>query len=210
MSPAKIVHSFHPHETARAESLAGVELARFGRRFVAYFIDLFLVFATYGPAISLLMAALPEKTDYDRDLAPHVHFHTGLSRAQIPHIAWTLWLVLYFGLIMWRWNGRTPGKWLMGIRVVSLTHRRMGLWQSIERALGYGASMLEGGFGFFQYFMNANRLCTHDRIAETIVVRAPRKPKKPFPPNFRSRRPHPAQPHPVGNNPTRSHPAQFQ
>jgi hypothetical protein len=40
----------------------------------------------------------------------------------------------------------------------------------MERALGYGASMLEGGFGFAQYFTNPNRCCVHDRIAETIVV----------------------------------------
>jgi uncharacterized RDD family membrane protein YckC len=46
----------------------------------------------------------------------------------------------------------------------------MGVWQSIERALGYGASFLEGGFGFFQYFFARNRQTVHDRIAETIVV----------------------------------------
>ena len=46
----------------------------------------------------------------------------------------------------------------------------MGLWQSLERALGYGASFLEGGFGFLQYFIHRNRQTVHDRIAETIVV----------------------------------------
>jgi uncharacterized RDD family membrane protein YckC len=50
-------------------------------------------------------------------------------------------------------------------------HRRMTLWHSFERALGYGASALELGFGFFQYFIHPNRRTVHDRIAETIVVR---------------------------------------
>jgi uncharacterized RDD family membrane protein YckC len=59
---------------------------------------------------------------------------------------------------------------LMRIRVVSLTHPRLTLWQSIERALGYGASFLEGGFGFLQYFLEPNRQTVHDRIAHTIVV----------------------------------------
>jgi uncharacterized RDD family membrane protein YckC len=45
------------------------------------------------------------------------------------------------------------------------------MWHSVERALGYGASALEAGFGFLQYFIHPNRRTVHDRIAETIVVK---------------------------------------
>jgi len=85
-------------------------------------------------------------------------------------------VVAYFGIATWLGNGRTLGKRLARIRVVSLTHERLGLWQSVERALGYGASALEAGFGFLQVFLNTNRRAVHDRIAETIVVteRGPR------------------------------------
>ena len=41
----------------------------------------------------------------------------------------------------------------------------------MERALGYGASLLEAGSGFFQYLIHPNRQTVHDRIAETVVVR---------------------------------------
>jgi uncharacterized RDD family membrane protein YckC len=68
-------------------------------------------------------------------------------------------------------NGKTLGKRLLHIRVVSLVHHRMSLWHSFERALGYGASTLELGFGFLQYFIHPNRRTVHDRIAETIVIR---------------------------------------
>jgi uncharacterized RDD family membrane protein YckC len=78
--------------------------------------------------------------------------------------------VLYFGLFTWRGKGRTPGKRLMRIRVVSLVHRHLTFWHSIERALGYGAAALEGGFGFVQYFIHPYRRCAQDRLAETIVV----------------------------------------
>jgi uncharacterized RDD family membrane protein YckC len=83
-------------------------------------------------------------------------------------------ILLYFGLSVWLTNGLTLGKRMMRIRVVSLTHERITLWQSCERALGYGASALEFFFGFFQYFIYPNRTCVHDRIAETIVVQEPR------------------------------------
>ena len=53
-------------------------------------------------------------------------------------VLWTLWLILYFGLFLRFTNGFTPGKRLMGVRVVSLTHDRLSFWQSVERGLGYG------------------------------------------------------------------------
>jgi uncharacterized RDD family membrane protein YckC len=83
-------------------------------------------------------------------------------------------LVAYFALTTYWGNGRTPGKWASGIRVVSLVHDRLSLWHAFERALGYGASFLELGFGFIQFFIHPNRRTVHDRIAETIVVREPR------------------------------------
>ena len=78
--------------------------------------------------------------------------------------------LLYFGFFLWRGNGRTPGKRLMKIRVISLVHTHMTFWHSVERALGYGAAALEGGFGFIQYFLHPYRRCAQDRLAETIVV----------------------------------------
>jgi uncharacterized RDD family membrane protein YckC len=82
-----------------------------------------------------------------------------------------VWTVLFFGVATFIGNGKTPGKWIFGIRIVSLTHENITLWHCIERALGYGYSLLELCFGFIQYFIYPNRRTLHDRIAETIVVR---------------------------------------
>jgi uncharacterized RDD family membrane protein YckC len=86
--------------------------------------------------------------------------------------------VLYFGLSTYFGKGATLGKRALGIRVVSLVHREMSLWHSIERALGYAASSLEAGFGFLQFFTHPNRQTVHDRIAETIVVVSRKNPGK--------------------------------
>jgi uncharacterized RDD family membrane protein YckC len=156
---------FDPHETARVESLTGVPLASFKRRAAAFLIDLFFVLLTYIPVeIARQYIVL---TLQHRKLDIHVEF-------DFHDPGNVIWLVLYFGLFVWRTNGFTPGKRMMRIRVVSLTHAKITLWQAVERALGYGASMLEGGFGFVQYFMHPNHCCVHDRIAETIVVREQR------------------------------------
>lgn len=78
--------------------------------------------------------------------------------------------ILYFGVLLWRGKGRTPGKRLMKIRVVSIMHRHLSFWHCVERALGYGAAALEAGFGFVQFFIHPYRRCAQDRLAETIVV----------------------------------------
>jgi uncharacterized RDD family membrane protein YckC len=161
---------FNPHETARAESLAGMPLAAFGRRLAAYLIDIVLVFGTYGLAMAGLYFLLFDVLGLHEELYRSAHVVVRLEFQMFVEKAWVLWTVLYFGLIVWKTNGLTLGKKLLRIRVVSLTNERITFWQSAERALGYGASTLEAGFGFLQYFLYPNHRCLHDRIAETIVV----------------------------------------
>ncbi len=79
-----------------------------------------------------------------------------------------VFVVLCFGLFNYLGNGQTPGKWVARTRAVSLTGSRLGIWQSVERALGYGAAVLECGLGFLQFFWSPNRMCAQERLAETV------------------------------------------
>ncbi len=143
------------------QSLAGMPLAAFWRRAVAFVIDFAIVLAVFFPFL-IAREYLAVKS-FQLALQVELHFH--------PHdFEDLIWLVIYAGLSVWRSNGWTVGKRLMRIRVISLKSSEITLWQAIERALGYGASALEAGFGFVQFFINFNRQCVHDRIAETIVV----------------------------------------
>ena len=177
MKPARKHLFFDPHGTARAESLAGAPLASFGQRCAAYLIDITVVFSSYAAAMAGLHYLLFDYLHISEDYSPAAHVKVHFDYEMTAHTAWALWLILYFGLIAWKTNGLTPGKRLLHIRIVSLVHEKITLWQAAERALGYGASMLEGGFGFIQYFIHPNHCCVHDRIAETIVVKDKRQPK---------------------------------
>jgi uncharacterized RDD family membrane protein YckC len=172
---------FNPHETHRAHSLTGAALAPFGRRLGAVVIDFFVLALTNAPVKFALQYFIQQKLHIGEDLyhsaAGHTQVQVKFSMEMTLELLWTVWMVLYFGLLFRFTNGQTIGKRIFRIRVVSLTHERMSFWQSVERALGYGASALEGGFGFFQYFLNRNHQCAHDRLAETIVVRIPAKVK---------------------------------
>jgi uncharacterized RDD family membrane protein YckC len=165
MSAAGKAAVFDPHLNARAEALAGRPLATFPQRAAAFLIDFVIVIVTYAPVETLrqyLVARYIHHQQHVGRLAVEFNFH---------HTGNVVWLVLYFGLVVWLTNGLTVGKRLLGIRIVSLSHARMTLWQAVERALGYVASTLEAGFGFLQIFFHHNRCCVHDRIAETIVVK---------------------------------------
>ncbi len=152
---------YDPHETHRMAELAGLPLASFKARAVALLVDFILgavLFVPLGMGIAYLL-----------NLAGYKVAHVELNFFENWYSI--VYLALWFGLCNYFGNGRTLGKRLVGIRAVSLVHERLSLFQSMERALGYGASMLEMGFGFLQYFIHPNRRCVHDRIAETIVVR---------------------------------------
>jgi len=164
---------FNPHETHLTHSLAGTQLAPFSRRFWAFALDIFLLALINIPAKIAVQYFIEHKLhlgELHQSTVLHLHVKTQFNMEMTLDLLWTAFLVLYFGLFFRFTNGLTPGKRLLGIRVISLTHPQLSLWQSIERALGYGASALEAGFGFFQYFLNPNHQCAHDRLAETIVV----------------------------------------
>jgi len=170
--------TYDAHETARMHALRGRRLASFGERGAAFLLDLavgFLLFLALtvasayllGDSLTFHVSGLRIRAfeaDPSRpDLQVRLTFFEGLLG-----IAW--W-VAYFGISTYVGRGQTVGKRLLHIRVVSLVHERLGLWHAIERALGYGASLLEFGFGFLQFFVHPNRRTVHDRIAETIVIR---------------------------------------
>ena len=119
-APARISRwqggQYHPRETERMMALDGTELASFRRRAAAMAIDMAAMIVIF------VLLALPVAIWADR----HQH---GMKIEFNPFHNWysTILPVVYFGLSVWLTNGRTLGKWLTGIRVISITHERIGL-----------------------------------------------------------------------------------
>jgi len=138
-------------------ALVGLPLATFWQRALGYWIDVLFAVVLWAPA--------------------EVAWRHFVLREQAITIKWDFHEVgniiialIYFGLGNYWGNGQTPGKWIARTRAMSLNSERMGAWQSVERSLGYGAAVLEGGLGFLQFFWDRNCMCAQDRLAETIVV----------------------------------------
>jgi hypothetical protein len=83
------------------------------------------------------------------------------------------WTALYFTAFLALWNGRTPGKRLVGIRVIRLDGKPLGWWNAFERFGGYAAAISTGLLGFLQILWDRNRQGIHDKVAGTVVIRVP-------------------------------------
>lgn len=154
---AKAPRVFEAHPSGRMHALEGLALATFSQRALGYLVDVALAVLLWMP----LEFAWRRLVLHETNIEMRWDFH------EIGNI---VVMVLYWAAFNFFANGRTPGKFLAGTQAVSLTSERLGGWQSIERALGYGAAILEGGLGFAQFFWDKNRMCAQDRLAETVVI----------------------------------------
>ena len=166
----QFMKTYNGHETQRMHELDGAELASFLRRALAFTIDLAIIVGLFVAIATVLEPLMLGNGVLKK--GEELVFNLNLNWYS------SALTVVYFALATYLGNGKTPGKRMLGIRTVSLVHSKMTLWHSVERALGYGASLLEGGFGFIQYFIHPNRRTLHDRIGETIVIREIRRKDK--------------------------------
>ena len=81
------------------------------------------------------------------------------------------WSGLYFTFLTAFFRGRTPGKRVLGIRILRLDGGALSYWVAFERFGGYAASLFTGMEGFFRILWDRNRQCLQDKLAETVVIR---------------------------------------
>ncbi|WP_299074442.1 RDD family protein [uncultured Paraglaciecola sp.] len=89
------------------------------------------------------------------------------------------WAIFYFSIFTAWWEGQTPGKKLLGMKVIKLDNSPLNLWESFGRYGGYAAGLATGLMGFLQVFWDPNRQAIQDKISETLVINI-RKPKIQF------------------------------
>jgi uncharacterized RDD family membrane protein YckC len=78
---------------------------------------------------------------------------------------------LYF-VFFWSLTGQTLGQRVMGLRVVRLNSRRLGIGLSLVRWIGYQICIFTLGIGFLWVLVDNRRMGWHDKLARTCVVYA--------------------------------------
>jgi uncharacterized RDD family membrane protein YckC len=75
-------------------------------------------------------------------------------------------------LFFWTLSGQTPGKRLLGLRIVQIDGRRLSFYTALRRLIGYALSILSLGLGFLMILIDDRRQGWHDKFARTCVVYA--------------------------------------
>ncbi len=174
---------------ATGESVAfSYELAGAGSRFFAVFIDMAIQLAVVVLVVVVLGLVLR--------IGPHpAHLAaaTKFGNAVLTAIAVVAGFMLFFGYFIvfeWRWQGRTPGKKLLGIRVVRDGGFPLDFTSSVIRNV---VRLVEVGLGFYAVSAVATLLSPLNRrlgdmAAGTIVIRDNRFERRPELPDYEPER----------------------
>ena len=93
-----------------------------------------------------------------------------LERVFIPIYALLFFLASTYFIFLHYYAGRTLGKMVLGIRVISADGTELGLWESFMRWVGYYISAVLLFAGFIWSVFDPDSQAWHDKIAGTYVV----------------------------------------
>jgi uncharacterized RDD family membrane protein YckC len=80
-----------------------------------------------------------------------------------------LFSILYFSFF-WFLTGYTPGKNLLGLKVIRTNGKKLTFWRCLLRAFCYYLSGLVFFLGFIWIILDRNRQGWHDKIVGTLVI----------------------------------------
>ncbi len=153
-------------------------LASIGNRFLAVAIDHFIQYLTIFIAAWALisLAGLPQGVDTP---AKTTDFFTEMPKWTLAVLIIVVFLIFsgYFILFEWLWNGQTPGKRLLKLRVIREDGRPITLWESVARNLLRIFDAVPGfvvpvySVGLISIFFNRRDQRIGDLFAGTVVVR---------------------------------------
>jgi uncharacterized RDD family membrane protein YckC len=150
---ARAAPTVHLHLPSPSRLRAG-----FVTRFAAGIADALILFVVLRGTVWLLSASAKML----RRFAPPLNLATLV-------IVCAPLLVALYNVTFWRLRGQTPGKWLLGVRVVPLGGGKLGVGRGALRIVGYLLSALPFYLGYL-WILGPQRRGLHDRLARTEVV----------------------------------------
>lgn len=83
--------------------------------------------------------------------------------------SFALIIASYF-IFFWVFAGSTPGKALMGLKIITTDGRKISFFRALLRYLAYYLSAVLFFMGFLWIFVDGRRQGWHDKIAHTMVI----------------------------------------
>lgn len=92
------------------------------------------------------------------------------SPLNVYNLVGLLLSLAYYGGF-WTWRGQTPGKMLVGVKIVKTNGSPLGLSDSVIRYVGYIVSSITLGLGYLWVAFDQRKQGFHDKIASTYVIK---------------------------------------
>lgn len=147
---------------AGTRTSAKLTYAGFWRRLAALLLDLLLLFILTAPLLFLVYGH-----DYFYWLMAENEYH---SYGVFDFLLTRLFPVLAI-LVFWHQLGATPGKLLLGCRIVDAkSHKNISWKQALIRLGGYVISSLPANLGFIWAAWDKRKQGLHDKLARTVVL----------------------------------------
>ena len=138
-----------------------MEKAGFLVRLVAYIIDV-IILAIVAWIIQVIF------------VMPAMNPNAGGGAAAMAAIGYILLLIWTLGYLIFFWtrSGATPGKMIMGLKVVTVDGGKLSVGKAVLRIIGYVVSGIIVYLGFLWIIWDKDKQGWHDKIAGTYVVKA--------------------------------------
>jgi uncharacterized RDD family membrane protein YckC len=155
-------------------TLAGkVEPAGFVSRLVAFVIDVILVSVgavLFSAIIDLVLRFFGLGAQVLKLMTPgQVMDLMNQAVVLLAGIATILFIPCYF-IVFWVLVGATPGKQVLGLKVIHDDHPHVAWARAIVRFVGYFISAIPFFMGFWWVLFDRRRESWHDKLAKTYVI----------------------------------------
>lgn len=141
----------------------------FLKRAIAYGLDIVALYVLTVSTMAAAAFALWE-TQYGGKPAELLQVVKSPIIKNFGHAAHLLYFFAYFTLSHW-YFGRTPGKWLLGLKVVSEERNELTFGAALLRSAGYFASgWIALGLGFVMPIFRKDHRALQDVLASTYVI----------------------------------------
>ncbi|OGO29429.1 MAG: hypothetical protein A2Z16_03235, partial [Chloroflexi bacterium RBG_16_54_18] len=159
-----------PKPTALPISQLGY-YAGFFTRLTAFFVDVFIVGASTVVGswfIKVISGMLQFQAIFSR--VPVLRdYYNRIVESPLDQLLILLYVISYF-VFFWAIVGQTPGKALLGIRIISVAGKKLSVGRALLRYLGYWISTAGLLLGFLWILVDDRRQGWHDKISGTYVV----------------------------------------
>lgn len=149
--------------------------AGFATRSMAFIIDMVIVSSIlfFGSwVINTALSMFQMDSLFNTLIREQPRFKTTINFIFSPlfgSIISVFYIFLYY-VFFWFAAGQSPGKAIMGIKIVHIHGKKLSLLRVILRYLGYFLSAIPLGLGFLWILIDDRRMGWHDRLAGTCVI----------------------------------------